>query len=142
VSAPVPVFLCTIDARGRVQLERPIDYGRWLMTLAGERGEMIVRKRRTRRSNQANARYWALLTVAAREIGYDDPEDLHEGLALKFLRLTDDEKTGLPRRQRTPKCSTSEFADYTDKCERYFVNDLHLDLTGWSDECDRLQGAA
>ncbi len=92
---------------------------------------------RQTRSSQANKRYWALLTVAASELGYDDPEDLHEGLAQKFLALPPDERTGLCRRRHTPKTNTKEFADYTDACERYFVNDLHLDMSGWEIEAER-----
>jgi hypothetical protein len=92
--------------------------------------------RKTRSHNQ-NSRYWALLTTAGKELGYDDPEDLHEGLAQKFLGLPPDERTGLARRRHTPKTNTKEFADYTDAVERYFLNDLHLDLTGWQAEAER-----
>jgi hypothetical protein len=96
-----------------------------------------VRPFREKRTSPQNRRYWALLTVAAHELGYDDPEDLHEGLALKFLGLPPDERTGLARRRRTPKTNTKEFSDYCDAVERYFLNDLHLDLSGWQDEAER-----
>ena len=90
-----------------------------------------------KRSNQANRRYWALLTVAARELGYDDVEELHEGVAMKFLGVQPDERTGLPRRLRTPKLNTAEFAAYMDTVERFFIVDLHLDLRDWALEMER-----
>lgn len=98
-------------------------------------GEYVitVAKRKAKRSVQANRRYWALLTVAARELGYDDIEELHEGVAYKLLKqapLVD----GLPRRKRTPALTTAEFADYVEAVERFFRVDLGIDLSGWERE--------
>ena len=118
MAEPVPTFLGTIDARGHLQRERPIDYGRWLMMLAGERVEEVIRKRRTKRSHQANAFYWAaVVTPLAEHLGYERDE-LHEVLAMRFLRIEDCPITGVPRRKRTPKTDTAEFADYVERCIR------------------------
>ena len=91
-----------------------------------------------KRSNDANRRYWALLTVAARELGYDDPEELHEGLALKFLALPPKALAGLlPRRRSTKSLNTEEFTAYMDAVERFLIMDLHLDLSDWALEMAR-----
>ena len=140
--APTALFTGAIDARGRLSLDRPVDYGRQLMALANSRVELIVRKRRARRSNQANRRYFALLQIAAPQLGYDDVEELHDGLAFKFLGVPPDERTGLARRRHTPKCDTAEFANYTDACERYLRIDLGLDLSGWDDAEDQIARAS
>lgn len=95
---------------------------------------LILKPWKNSRTNQQNRRYWALLTAAARELGNDDPEDLHEGLALKFLKLPPDDVTGLERRLSTTKLNTAEFNDYMDAVERFFVVDLHLDLSEFQGE--------
>lgn len=103
--------------------------------------EIRIRPHKAKRSIQANARYWALLTCGARSLGYDDVEELHEAVAWKLLRLPDDERTGTPRRHRTPNLNTSEFKDYTDATERLLI-EYGADLTDWEREAERIQSAA
>lgn len=99
-------------------------------------GPVLVKiwRQQALRSSQANRRYWALLTAAAAELGYDDPTELHEGLKLKFLRDADDAWSGLARTRSTTALDTSQFTEYCARVERFFSNDLHLDLTMfWND---------
>jgi len=118
MAEPIPVFLATIDARGRLTYERPIEFGRWLGLLSGQRVEVVVRKRRTKRSDRANRFYWsAVVGPLADHLGYEKDE-LHEVLAMRFLRIDDCPLTGVPRRKRTPKTNTAEFADYVERCIR------------------------
>ena len=118
MSQPIPIFLGVLTDRGILKLDRPIDYGRWLMSLAGQHVEVVVRKKRSRRSNQANAFYWAAVVhPLAEHLGYEDDE-LHEVMAMRFLRIEDCPVTGVPRRKRTPKTDTAEFADYVERCIR------------------------
>ena len=118
MSEPVPTFLGRVDDRGRLALDMPIAYGRHLQSLAGQFVECIVRKRRSRRSSQANAFYWAaVVTPLAEHLGYERDE-MHEVMAMRFLRIEDCPATGVPRRKRTPKTDTAEFADYVDRCIR------------------------
>ena len=115
---PTPTFLGKVDDRGRLALDMPIAYGRHLQSLAGEFIECIVRKRRSKRSDRANAFYWAaVVTPLAEHLGYERDE-LHEVLAMRFLRIEDCPVTGSPRRKRTPKADTAEFADYVERCIR------------------------
>ena len=106
----------------------------------GLSGRVVVSVRpfRSQRSLKQNSRMWALLTVAAQELGEHSVDDLHESVAMHLLRLPDDEKTGLPRRKRTPKLNTAEFAAYTDQVEMFFRADLRLSLDGWEHEAEQL----
>jgi hypothetical protein len=118
MNAPTPVFYGKVSERGLILLDTPIDYGRHLQRLAGERVEVVVRKRKTKRSNQANAFYWAAVVhPLAEHLGYEDDE-LHEVMAMRFLRIEDCPVTGVPRRKRTPKTDTAEFSDYVERCIR------------------------
>ena len=118
MAQPVPLFNGAINERGHLTLDTPMEYGRWLGLLAGERVECIVRKRRSKRSDRANAFYWAaVVTPLAEHLGYEDDE-LHEVMAMRFLRIEDCPVTGVPRRKRTPKTDTAEFADYVERCIR------------------------
>lgn len=90
-----------------------------------------IRERKSKRSVAANRRYWALLTLAARDLGYDDVEELHEGVALKLLRLPEI-VPGVPRRRRTPALNTQEFTEFVDGAERLLTN-MGANLTGWQE---------
>lgn len=91
---------------------------------------VVIRERQARRSQSQNARYWGMLTVAAKELGYDDVDELHEGCAMKFLAQRE-LAPGLLRRKRTPKLTTAEFCAYADAVERFFRIDLGVDLSEW-----------
>lgn len=127
---------------GRIDLP-PAERARYRAHIKDWRGKVVIHVRpwKAKRSSKANARYWALLTVAARELGEDSVEDLHESVSMHLLRLPDDERTGLPKRRRTPTLNTAEFADYTDACERFFRLELRLDLSDWEREIERMEAA-
>jgi hypothetical protein len=123
----------SVDAHGRLQLRDRAAFAADVSALAGHLVEVVVRPS-ARRSAPANNRYWALLTVAARSLGWDDgPEALHEAVAQQLLALPVDTRTGLPRRQRTPALRSAQFAEYVDTVEA-FLTHLGADLTGWQDE--------
>jgi hypothetical protein len=140
VKVPDFTVVATPSAEGRLP---DAVRGRILAHLRKNEGvelEVRIRPHKAKRSHQANARYWALLTVGAASIGYDDVEELHEAVAWKLLRLPDDERTGTPRRHRTPNLNTTEFKDYTDAVERLLI-EFGADLTGWEDEAERIAAA-
>ena len=112
-----PIFPGRVE-HGLTCLDRPQDFGSWVRSLEGQRIELIVRKARTQRSGQANRFYWAaIIGPLAEHCGYDRQE-MHEVLAMRFLRIEDCPVTGSPRRKRTPKCDTKEFSEYTESCIR------------------------
>lgn len=130
-----------MDADAKLHLFDMGAYRSHVKTLIDQPVEVIVRLRKSKRSLQANARYWAILTCAAESLGWDDVEGLHEALAQKLLALPPCEKTGLPRRMRTPKLNTQEFSAYSDAVIRELI-DLGADLTDWESHAERQTRAA
>ena len=115
---PDPTFRGRVLARGLLVLDRPRDYAAHVRSLAGSFVELTLRKQRTKRSSQANRFYWGqVVTPLGEQLGYDRQE-MHEVLAMHFLRIEDCPITGAPRRKRTPATDTAEFARYVDDCIR------------------------
>lgn len=116
---PTPLFTGRVLPGGLLVLDRAKDYGAHVRSLRGRFVEVIVRKRRTQRSSQANRFYFGVvIALIAEHCGYEKDE-MHEALAMRFLRIEDDPITGSPRRKRTPHTDTAEFADYVEACIRF-----------------------
>lgn len=135
-----PTFTVTVSPTGRLQFpeqeRRALDM--WLLTLAGERVVVSVRKKGSARSLPQNARYWALLTVAAESLWGDRSlkDALHDEIAHLLLGLPPCPKTGLRRRQRTPRLNTKEFTTYMDQVVDKLI-ELGADLSEWDQETRR-----
>lgn len=134
-------FVGDVDASGKLEAYVRGQIAEYIRTFAGLRIEVKIVQHRDKRSTAQNARLWALYTVAAKSLGYDTPEEIHEACAWKLLRLPDDERTGTPRRHRTPKLNTKEFTDYMDATERLLI-EYGADLTNWDAETERIVRAA
>ena len=114
-----PVFSAVVDDQGKLSLYHPDIFKREVKRLAGKRVDVTVKQHRNTRSSQANRYYWGVvIRLVADHCGYE-PDEMHEALAFRFLRIEDDPITGSPRRKRTPKTDTKEFADYVDQCIRF-----------------------
>lgn len=113
-----PIFTGTVTSAGALRPDSPLALRHHIAKLKDRRVEVIVRRVRTQRSNQANKFYWGVvIALLAEEFGYEKDE-MHDALAMKFLRIEDCPITGSPRRKRTPDCDTAEFAAYVDSCIR------------------------
>jgi hypothetical protein len=111
-------FCGGVDTRGRLDPDVRIQVADYLRTFAGQRVEIGVRKYRAQRTPPQNRYYFGVVVkMLAEYCGYE-LEEMHQALAMKFLRIEDCPLTGAPRRKRTPKCDTKEFADYVDACVR------------------------
>lgn len=128
----MPTFTGVVDAKGALHLDATAVFRAYLSKLANAPIELIVRRKRSKRSLPQNRRYWALLTCAAESLGWDDVEQLHEEVAYSLLKLPNCEKTGLRRRMRTPKLNTNEFTVYMDRAEALLV-DFGADLSDWGE---------
>lgn len=103
---------------GLLVIEKPKDYNRAVRALAGKHVELTIKKRRTKRTDPQNRYYFGVVVkLLAEHCGYETDE-MHEALAMRFLRIEDCPITGAPRRKRTPKTDTEEFARYLDSCIR------------------------
>lgn len=114
-----PVFPAYVNDRSQVIIRDRESFDNYAKTLRGSELEVIIRKRKSQRSSQQNRYYFGVVvTLIGDYCGYD-ADDMHEALAMKFLRIEDCPITGSPRRKRTPKTNTKEFADYVDQCIRF-----------------------
>jgi hypothetical protein len=103
---------------GLLVLDAPKDYNRAVRALAGKHVELTIRKRKTARTSQQNRFYFGVVVkLLAEHCGYERDE-MHEALAMRFLRIEDCPITGAPRRKRTPQTDTEEFGQYLDSCIR------------------------
>lgn len=118
--AAVPTFHGVVTKAGRLEL---LDVERvrrrvYLLGIAGKEVEIVIKVHRERRSTKQNRYYFGVVVpMMAEHCGYEKAE-MHELLAMKFLRIEDDQITGSPRRKHTPETETVEFAAYVDACIR------------------------
>ena len=108
-----------VDDHAVLAFERPERLSVQLQRFIGQAVEVVVRKPKSQRSSQANRYYFGVVVKLLAEFCGYEPDEMHEALAFRFLRIEDDPITGSPRRQRTPKTNTKEFADYVDQCIRF-----------------------
>lgn len=118
---PAPTFIGTVTEKGAVEFPPAV---RGLMRVQllrfkpGTPIEVTVRRHRKTRSDKQNRYYFGvIIPLLAEHCGYDRQE-MHELLAMRFLRMEDDPITGSPRRKHTPQTDTTEFAEYVDACIR------------------------
>lgn len=93
-------------------------YSNHLASLEGRAVYVAVSRLQTPRSMKANRYYWGVVVKTLADFCGYDPDDMHEALAMKFLRIDDCPITGVPRRKHTPDTDTAEFARYVDDCIR------------------------
>lgn len=114
-----PVFTGNVLSGGLLVMNHQKEYARHVRSLAGQYVEVIVRRKRLQRSSQANRYYFGVVVpLIAEHCGYEKDE-MHELLAMRFLRIENDPVTGSPRRKRTPDTDTKEFSEYVDACIRF-----------------------
>jgi hypothetical protein len=128
--AAIPVFVGTVDARGSLDFApavRGLMRAHLLRLKPGTPIEVTLKRWRNKRSSQANRYYFGVvIPLIAEHCGYDKQE-MHELLAMRFLRIEDDPITGAPRRTSTPETDSQEFADYVDHCIQ-FAAELGIEI--------------
>jgi hypothetical protein len=116
----VPVFHATVSEAGKLTM-LPAVRGfmqHHLETLKGKAVVLtIAAEKKSRTDRQSRYYFGVVVPLIAEHCGYDKQE-MHECLAMRFLRIEDDTITGSPRRKRTPATDTKEFAEYVDACIR------------------------
>ena len=81
--------------------------------------DVKVRPWKSKRSSEANRRYWALITGLGKHVGYTQDE-MHEIMRYKFLRnMIEINGESVPLLSSTTKLNTAQFADYMDAIERF-----------------------
>lgn len=119
--AIAPVFHGHIDSAGKLQLQPAVRglLSVYLGRLKDKPVEVVIRQHRQKRSSQASRYYFGVVVaLIADHCGYERDE-MHELLAMRFLRIEDDPVTGSPRRKHTPETDTAEFSEYVDRCIQF-----------------------
>lgn len=110
------VFYGVVDA-GRLKLDNPNAYLVHISSLNGKKVELVLRKRKSKRSLNQNAYYWSVVVeILGKYFGYE-PEEMHEALKFQFLRITNDK--GLVSVMSTSKLSTDKFSQYVNRVVRW-----------------------
>lgn len=103
--------------QGKLKLDSPSSYLVYLSSLEGKRIELSLQKERNNRTLSQNAYYWGvIIEILGQHFGYE-PDEMHEALKYKFLKIHED--TGLISVRSTTKLSTLEFGDYLDRIIRW-----------------------
>jgi hypothetical protein len=119
-------FTGEIRADGTIQIDQRALFRAKRQEWAGKR-IVLELKREGTRSSQANRFYWGVVIAAFCEVTGYETDEMHELLAMRFLKIDDDPLTGMPRRRRTPDCDSAEFAEYVEKCQRFGATELGIE---------------
>lgn len=110
-----PIFCGRIE-QGVVKLDNPSRYAQHSKNLEGRRIEIVLRKEKSKRSNNQNNYYFGCICkVLGDYFGYDT-EEMHEALKMKFLRTG---ACDLETIRSTTKLNTAEFEDYMERVRRW-----------------------
>jgi hypothetical protein len=117
--SPVPVFRGHVNTRGKLIFDDRAGVLEHVRSFGGQAVDVVIKKHRAQRTSQANRYYFGVVVKMLAEFcGYENDE-MHETLAMRFLRIEDCPVTGAPRRARTPDQNTKEFSEYVDACVRF-----------------------
>lgn len=118
-----PIFHGSI-MKGRLTLDNPERYLVYMAGLEGKRVEVVLRKKRSKRSDQQNRYYWGIVVqILANHCGYE-PDQMHEALKYKFLSDHQEDSSGLITIRSTASMTTDEFAQYVNRVVRWAAESL------------------
>lgn len=101
---------------GRLKMARRDDFEHYLQSLDGD-VEIVVGKRRPKRSDPQNGYYWAVVVkIPADHFGYYSDE-MHDAFKLMFLRR--EGLRGPPTIRSSAKLTKAEFGEYIDRCRMW-----------------------
>ena len=117
----------------KLEMEQPSDVTRVLRGLVGEVVEVIIRKRRSKRSDRQNAWYWSQILELLSERTGHTPDELHEYCKARFIpkRLAICDGNGVVIDDRvvggsTTKLNREQMADFCEEIRRWAAEDLGL----------------
>lgn len=121
----IPIFYGTVE-KGKLALDRPDRYLVQLSALNGKKVELILRKRRSQRSLRQNSFYWGVvIEILSEHFGYE-PEEMHEALKFRFLKIRNDVSPNLVSVKSTTRLSTDEFKDYVNRIVRWAAQEYSV----------------
>jgi hypothetical protein len=88
--------------------------------------EVVIRKYKSKRSNEQNSYYWGVvLDILSKHTGYESDE-MHEILKFKFLRKRINNDVEYV--QSTTKLNTAEMEEYLEKVRRWAATELSCNI--------------
>jgi hypothetical protein len=126
-----PAFTGEVNAAGVLRFpggRAALD--RWLMTLKGKAVEIVIKEKRSRRSQDQNAWHWAVaVPLIAEAMGHsrDEYEMVHYALVQECFGTVVDERTGLHvPKVRSSKLDTKQFSELMEWEVRFAAEKLGL----------------
>ena len=128
MSAPVPLFHGHVEDGGHLVLDDQPGFDRLRRRLAGQPVDVILRRRRTPRSNNENRYYWGVVVALLGEhFGYRRDE-MHEALKFEFLRVDPDNEHPLATVRSTASLSTVEFEDFLSTIRQWAAEEYAIQI--------------
>lgn len=116
-----PVFLAAI-IKGKLILNNPEPFERYLQSLNGKSVEVVVRLPRKDRSNKQNAYMWSVVyQLLSETTGYTPPE-IHDAMRMLFLQ---DNLRKIPTLRSTTELSTVEAETYFENIRQWAAQELN-----------------
>jgi hypothetical protein len=106
-----PVFYGKVLS-SKVVLDNPERWRNYMKTFEGKRVELVLREKRTTRSNAQNAYYHSVIVDMLAEYTGHDHDEMHEALKKQF------------NIQSTAKLKTQEFEDYISRI-KIWASEFH-----------------
>jgi hypothetical protein len=110
-----PIFYGKVE-KGRIALDNRERFAPYLKSFEGKRIELVLREKRTTRSEDYNRYYWGIVVkMIADKTGFE-PEESHEALKRRF------------KVQSTSKLKSKEFDEYVQGVIRWAAEFLDLPI--------------
>ncbi len=109
-------FYGFVTDAGQLTLDHQAVFRAFVKRFAGDEVELVVRKRRSKRSLRQNAALWAALTAWSHELGYEPTELKNELLALLWgyetvISPLTGEARIVPNKGHSSQLTTQEFSE-------------------------------
>lgn len=118
-----PIFAGFVE-NGKLKLKEPEAFRKFISNLAGD-VEVVVKKFVPHRSKNQNKYYWGVvLKMISNHLGFF-PEEVHESLKMKFLRI---QETPIQIARSTNSLTTAEMADYIAQIQMWAASELSLTI--------------
>ena len=116
-----PLFLGNVDAVGKLRIDEPYRFRKHLRAFVGKPVEVVVRKRRSKRSLEQNAFWWAVPVAIMAEFMGDDPEPTHYALLGECFGYHWNErlKREVPNKASSSRLTAEEFSQLIEWCPRW-----------------------
>jgi len=122
-----PIFLAKI-VEGKIVVYKKKEWQAWLKSLIGKKIEIRARVYKSKRSDEANALYWAWLTLLQEETG-QNKDDFHDFFKKRLLtRIVNVSGTEEKVVGSSANLNTLEFYDYLNNVQQISMEFFNIIL--------------